>query len=37
MPRNKKIFIITFRGITFCSLPILDTIKTNKIAMDDTR
>jgi hypothetical protein len=37
MSTNNKIFIITFRGVTVCSLPALDTIKTNKIAIDDTR
>jgi hypothetical protein len=35
--RNNKIFIVTFIKITSCSLQILDTIKTNKIAIDDTR
>jgi hypothetical protein len=31
--KNTKIFIITIIRITFCSLPKLDTIKTNKEAI----
>jgi hypothetical protein len=34
---KQKIVIVTFIRIRFCSLPIIDTTKTNKIAIDDTR